>query len=76
MGKLLENIRSRIACGRCHGEGTEGCCERCPAAGLVEVRAPESHKWLLEWDKKKPMGKCRHSFGKEPGATQGSITGI
>lgn len=52
MGKLLENIRSRIACGRCHGEGTEGCCERCPAAGLVEVRAPESQKWLLEWDKK------------------------
>lgn len=62
--KLLENFRSRTACGRCRGEGMEGCWERCPAAGFVEVRASESKEWLLEWDKK-PVGKCGHSSGKE-----------
>lgn len=34
----------------------EGCWERHPTDGLVEVKAPESKEWLLEWDIKKKGG--------------------
>lgn len=62
--KFPENFRSRIACGQCHGVGIEGWWERCPTAGLVEVRASESKEWMFEWDKKL-MGKHRNNSGKE-----------
>lgn len=62
--KFLENFGGRIVCGQCHGEGIEGCWERCPTAGLVEVRASESKEQMFEWDKKL-VGKHGNSSGKE-----------
>lgn len=62
--KFLQNFRSRIACGQCHGEEIEGWWERCPTVGLVEVRAYESKELMFKWDKKL-VGKHGNTSVKE-----------
>lgn len=76
IGKLSGNFRNRIACGICRGAGMEGYLERHPTDGLVEVKAPESKEWLLEWDKKPHEEMWAQFWQRQPGATQGFITGI